>query len=72
MSGKEGHRRCSATSLDVQPLHQWTSLNANETEMYKTTKLEEENRLCSENFITGNQQMSLLHPHILYSLSKLT
>ena len=43
-------------SLDVKPdPPQWTSLNANENEIVKTTKKDEEKRLKSEKFVTGNE-----------------
>ena len=43
-------------SLDIKPdPSQWTSLNANENEIVKTTKKDEEKRLKSEKFVTGNE-----------------
>ena len=43
-------------SLDIKPdPPQWTSLNANENEIVKTTKKDEEKRLKSETFVTGNE-----------------
>ena len=43
-------------SLDIKPdPPQWTSLNANENEIVKTTKKDEEKRLKSEKFVTGNE-----------------
>ena len=45
----------SDKSLDVRPdPPQWTSLNAKENEIIKTTKKDEEKRLKSEKFVTGN------------------
>ena len=43
-------------SLDINPdTPQWTSLNAKDNEILKTTKKDEEKRLKSEKFVTGNQ-----------------
>ena len=43
-------------SLDAKPdPPQWTSLNANENEIVKTTKKDEEKRLKLEKFVTGNE-----------------
>ena len=42
-------------SLDINPdTPQWTSLNAKDNEILKTTKKDEEKRLKSEKFVTGN------------------
>ena len=42
--------------IDINPdPPQWTSLNANENEIVKTTKKDEEKRLKSETFVTGNE-----------------
>ena len=43
-------------SLDAKPdPPQWTSLNAKENEIVKTTKKDEERHLKSEVFVTGNR-----------------
>ena len=45
----------SNESLDAKPdPPQWTSLNAKENEIVKTTKKDEEKGLKSEMFVTGN------------------
>ena len=42
--------------IDINPdPPQWTSLNANENEIVKTTKKDEEKRLKLEKFVTGNE-----------------
>jgi hypothetical protein len=60
MSKAAGRRRGSAIAVDIQPPHQWTSLNADKTGSCKTTKKEEEKRHNSEKYIRGKQQILLV------------